>query len=151
MATPDLPEIDNVYHVDESVKPYWGGASAQLSGTLKPAFFFKNLSEDTTIAVTFTDFRGNEHDLTFEYDDLETLGERKYFLLEELTVADINQIVTINVTIINGEGQIVGTIVDSMASYIERAKIQYVNDPEIIAVYDAILKFSKSAYDYFMN
>ena len=151
LATQTTKEPNDVFEQDEALVPYWDTTTVQIIGTMKPVFRFKNLPDDVSIYVTFVDFRGNTHEKTLSYSDLKVREEIYYFELDDLTIADINQVISMNITIIKADGTIIGNMQDSMGSYILRARDKYSDNVKLMALYDAILKFSDSSYKYFMG
>ena len=90
--------------------------------------------------VSFTDHYGKEIKVTIDAEECDVREAFTIFRIDEIVVADGRQDVTC--VFYDAEGDVLVTVVDSLASYVARMGGNY------SWLYE-ILKFSDSAYNYF--
>jgi len=134
LATKDAPAEDI------RVKgPNYLGSNLGLESQILMRMAFGNTTEDMNATIEFTNHAGRE--IKVELDGSE-FGASGVFVIDEIVIADGRRPVT--VTIYNADGSIFASATDSMESYIARMRRDKY-DP----LFEAILKFSDSAYNFF--
>ena len=97
--------------------------------------------------IRFTDTLGKQYDYSIPGDRWEPYGASGNIckiVVDKLVMSDANQAVT--VLVYDENGDLFGSCSDSMASYIKR------NENSAMApVYDSIMRFSASAYNYMVS
>jgi len=98
---------------------------------------FKDITDDMYAVIEFTSHTGSKVSWTVPASQME---QDVVVCVDQMVVADGR--VPVTVTVYNADGTVHATATDSMESYIARMSSQH-------AVYEMILKFSDSAYNYF--
>ena len=127
---------------DQSVKGEgYVGSSLTLKDRILMTMYFENITTDMYAVVSFTDHKGNAHEIVVEGSSFSKYDETTYgVVVDELVVADGAQMV--NVTVYDAEGNAVASAADSVNSYAARQMGGS-------ALYEMIAKFTASAYAYF--
>lgn len=98
------------------------------------------ISEGAYVTATFVNHNGKRIEETTNH--FEPLGKYQYVSFTQMSVADGRQL--LNITLYDADGNAVVNVQDSMEGYVARMET---SDP----LYEAIMKFSDAAYQYFHN
>lgn len=117
------------------------GSTLTLKNRIMLSVYFSNITPDMYAVVSFTDHKGYAHETRVEGSAFAQYNSSVYgVVVDELVVADGDQLVT--VTVYDANGSVVATASDTVNSYVVR---QMGSDP----LYDMVMKFTTSAYAYF--
>jgi hypothetical protein len=116
------------------------GSSLVLKDRILLTMYFKNITIDMYAVIRFTDHKGNAHQVRVEGSEFVKNGANYGVVVDELVVADGDQLVT--VTVYNANGKEVASASDTVNSYAVR---MMGSD----ALFEAVAKFTTSAYAYF--
>ncbi len=119
------------------------GTNLNLGSNLQMSMFFNNIDQDMYAVVTFTKHTGEAKSYRIEGSEFvlhNAAASRYRIYIEQMVVADARQPITC--TVYRADGTEVASATDSIESYIARMS----SGGEI---YEAILKFADSAYNYF--
>ena len=131
----------NVAFSDQSFKDENGvGSSLVLKERIILTQYFQNITTDMYALVSFTDHKGNAHEIRVDGTDFIAKGNLYGVAVNNLVIADGDQLVT--VTIYDAQGNVVTSAIDSINSYCAR---QQGNDE----LFELVAKFTTSAYAYF--
>jgi hypothetical protein len=150
LANNSLTEAQKAYGstsatgTDERVKGTgYYGSNLKLEDQILLILYFNNINPDMYAIVSFTDHYGKAHETRIEGSKFYALNSTTYgVMVDELVVADGNQLVT--VTVYDANGNEVASGVDSINSYAAR---QLGKDP----LYEMVMKFTNSAYAFFRS
>ena len=119
------------------------GSNLNLGSKLLLSMYFKDVTTDMYAIVSFTSHLGNQVEYRIEGSDfVQQSGSTYRIIIDKLVVADGKQPVTC--TVYKANGEVHGSATDNMESYVARMS-------STSALYDAIMKFSVSAYQFFHN
>ena len=119
------------------------GSTLNLGNNLSLVLYFQNISTDMYAEVSFTNHYGEEKSVRIEGTKFYHYSGSIYKVaVNEVVVADVGQPVTC--TIYDSLGNEVGTVTDSIESYIARMS-------STDELYETIMKFANSAYVYLHN
>jgi len=113
------------------------GTNLRLESRIQLRMAFKDITDDMYAVIEFTSHTGSKVSWTVPASQME---QDVVVCVDQMVVADGR--VPVTVTVYNADGTVHATATDSMESYIARMSSQH-------AVYEMILKFSDSAYNYF--
>jgi len=116
------------------------GTLLRLESQILMRLAFNNVTEDMYAVISFTSHSGKSYEVTVQSDEFEFTGAVAAINVDEIVVADGRKPVT--VTVYNADGTVHSTVTESMESYIARMS-------ESDVLYELIMKFSDSAYNYF--
>jgi hypothetical protein len=116
------------------------GSTLTLKNRIQLTMYFQNITTDMYAVVKFTDHKGNVHETRVDGTEFVKNGVYYGVVVDELVVADGDQLVS--VTVYNANGKAVASGSDTVNSYAVRMSG---GDP----LYDAVMKFTTSAYAYF--
>ena len=134
LATQDAPAEDI------RVKgPNYLGSNLGLESQILMRMAFKGTDTSMYATIEFTNHAGREIKVELEGSEFGATGA---ITIDEIVIADGRKPVT--VTIYNADGSVYASATDSMESYIARMRVDKY-DP----LFEAILKFSDSAYNFF--
>jgi len=134
LATQDAPAEDI------RVKgPNYLGTNLGLESQILMRMAFKGTDTSMYATIEFTNHAGREIKVELEGSEFGSTGA---ITIDEIVIADGRKPVT--VTIYNADGSVYASATDSMESYIARMRVDKY-DP----LFEAILKFSDSAYNFF--
>ena len=127
------------------------GTNLSLVNNILLNFYFSGLDGKDPgsmyAQIRFTDTLGKQYDYSIPGDRWEPYGASGNIckiVVDKLVMSDANQAVT--VLVYDENGDLFGSCSDSMASYIKR------NENSAMApVYDSIMRFSASAYNYMVS
>ena len=134
MATPDAPAED----IREKGANY-KGTNLGLESQILMRMAFGGTTEDMYATIAFTNHSGKKVMVNLSGSEFGSTGT---ITIDELVLADGRKPVA--VTIYNADGTVFASATDSMESYIARMRRDKY-DP----LFEAILKFSDSAYNFF--
>ena len=117
------------------------GTNFDLENSILLNYYFNNITTDMKARVTFTDFRGVEHEVIIDGSEFIKNGSAYQINISETVVADGRCGITCE--ILDGE-TVVESVTDSMESYVARVAADY---PHLVEM----LKFSDSASEYLLN
>jgi hypothetical protein len=147
LANNQLTEAQQAYATqdvncaDQRVKgTNYYGSTLVLKDRIMLTMYFKNITTDMYAVVKFTDHKGNVHETRVDGTEFVKNGVYYGVVVDELVVADGDQLVS--VTVYNANGKAVASGSDTVNSYAVRMSG---GDP----LYDAVMKFTTSAYAYF--
>jgi hypothetical protein len=112
------------------------GTNLTLDDQILLNLFFKNVKKGYTAKIVFTDFRGKTK--TIEKELVPYSGSVYKIVVDDIVLADAFSVVT--ATVYDANGNVHGSMTDSIESYVARAKETALNE--------AIMKFAASARDY---
>ena len=150
LANSNLTEAQKAYatsevsYSDSRVKgTNYYGSTLSLGSNLCLVLYFQNISTDMYAEVTFVNHYGEEKVVRIEGTEFyHHSGSIYKVAVNEVVVADVGQPVTC--TIYDALGNEVGTVTDSIESYIARMS-------STDELYETIMKFANSAYIYLHN
>ena len=116
------------------------GSSLILKDRIMLTMYFKNITTDMYAVVRFTDHKGNAHEIRVESSEFAKNGVYYGVVIDDLVVADGDQLVSVKVYDANGRE--VASASDTVNSYAVR-----MSGGDLL--YDAVMKFTSSAYAYF--
>jgi hypothetical protein len=133
---------DSVVCTDQRVKGEgYYGSSLTLKDRITLTMYFNNITPDMYAVVSFTDHKGEAHETRVEGSAFAKYNDGIYGVdVDELVVADGNQLVT--VTVYDADGNVVATAIDSVNSYAARQA----GSNEL---FEMVAKFTTSAYAHF--
>ena len=127
--------------VDQRVKgTNYYGSSLTLKSKIMMTMYFQNITRDMYAMITFTDHRGNDHEIRVDGSDFKKNGANLGVVIDDLVVADGDKLVT--VTVYDANGNQVAYATDTVNSYAVRMV-------EGDMLYEMVMKFTTSAYAYF--
>jgi hypothetical protein len=126
---------------DQSVKgPGYFGSSLTLEDRILLKLYFNNVGTDMYAIVTFTDHFGVAHETRVEQSAFSWYNSTTYgIIVDELVVADGDQLVT--VTVYDGNGNVIASGSDSVNGYAARKLTSN-------ALFEMVAKFTTSTYVY---
>ena len=150
LANSNLTEAQKAYATSEAsysdirIKgTNYYGSTLNLGNNLSLVLYFQNISTDMYAEVSFTNHYGEEKSVRIEGTNFYHYSGSIYKVaVNEVVVADVGQPVTC--TIYDSLGNEVGTVTDSIESYIARMS-------STDELYETIMKFANSAYVYLHN
>ena len=122
-------------------------SNLELTDNIILRLWFKNVTDDMYAVVTFKNHYGDDVTTTVYFADFycHNQNNNTYSVpVDELVFADLYQVVTCEMY--NGEGELVGTVTESIASYLSYM-IQEGRDET--GLYEAAMKFANAGYNLF--
>jgi len=117
------------------------GSTLTLKSKIMLTMYFENINTDMYAMITFTDHKGNAHEIRVDGSDFTKYSSTVYgVVIDDLVVADGDKLVT--VTVYNSNGNRVAYATDTVNSYAVRMV-------EGDMLYEMVMKFTTSAYAYF--
>ena len=120
----------------------FAASTVVLKSNIQMMFAFRNVEDGMYAVVTFTNHRGTEKSLVVQSSAFTANGNFQVVTVENLVVADGRQDVTCK--LYSAEGELVGSVTDSLASYTARN-----NGADVLFI--RMMQYSDSAYNYFHN
>jgi hypothetical protein len=133
---------DTVSVSDQRIKGEgYYGSNLKLEDQILLTMYFSNITSDMYAIVSFEDHYGNRHETRVDGSEFYRYSSTVYgVMVDELVIADGNQLVT--VTVYDANGNVITSASDSINSYAAR---QMGKDP----LYEMVAKFTTSAYEFF--
>ena len=117
------------------------GSTLTLKNRIQLTAYFQNITTDMYAVVSYTDHYGNIEEYTVSGSEFSQYNSNTYgVIVDTLAVADGDQLVS--VTVYDEQGQPIAYAADTVNGYLSRM----MNDD---ALFEAIAKFTNSAYSYF--
>ena len=117
------------------------GSTLVLKNRIMLTLYFQNITTDMYAVVSFTDHKGNAHEIRVEGEYFAKYNNTTYGVtVENLVVADGNQLVT--VIVYDKNGNVVASASDTINSYASRMISSDV-------LFEQVAKFTTSAYAHF--
>lgn len=124
------------------------GTSVAVENRIDIRMFFKNVKDDMYAIATYVDRDGKSQAVRYNSDVFVAYGTNyKGIRLDMLKAADYGYVVT--VTMYNADGTVHGTATDSVESY--AARVFATSDEELKTVVQALTKYCKASYAYFVG
>ena len=117
------------------------GSTLTLKSKIMMTMYFQNVTRDMYAKITFTDHKGNAHEIRVDGSEFSKYNSSVYgVVIDDLVVADGDKLVT--VTVYDANGNQVAYATDTVNSYAVRMV-------EGDMLYEMVMKFTTSAYAYF--
>jgi len=141
-ATKSDPDCKSKLKRSDTNSDYFVAASVSAKNRLMYTFYFENITPDMTSTVTYTDFKGNNINLTIPGTDFYYLESRGWYGVDVtgLSMVDGRQLLTCVVK--DASGKVVTGGTDSVEGYVARA--EGLNKP----IFGMLMRFVDSAIAY---